>query len=143
MKEKEYTTEDWVAIHQEFFTLAREVEDLRLHGELLSAFIKSFQIGYDLGFQEGMNFEKLQQISEKFMFPSLRANEPVKPDTDHPQFKMGFLEGHKIGKCKSIDPLLPQDMKEMIDLVRWFYPHEKSLSFDTIVSNLKNWREQK
>jgi hypothetical protein len=74
MKEKEYTTEDWVAIHQEFFTLAREVEDLRLHGELLSAFIKSFQIGYDLGFQEGMNFEKLQQISEKFMHPPLKAN---------------------------------------------------------------------
>jgi len=139
----EYTTEDWEKLHEEFFSLAREVEDLRLHGELLSAFIKSFQIGYDLGFQEGMNFEKLQQISEKFMFPSLRANEPVKPDTDHPQFKMGFLEGHKIGKCKSIDPLLPQDMEEMIDLVRWFYPHEKSLSFDTIVSNLKNWREQK
>ena len=65
MKEKEYTTEDFVAIHQEFFTLAREVEDLRLHGELLSAFIKSFQICYDLGFQDGMNFD-FELVEEEY-----------------------------------------------------------------------------
>lgn len=139
----EYTTEDWEKLHEEFFSLAREITDIRLHGKLLSMFIKAFNVGLGLGFEEGMNFEKLQQISEKFMHPPLKANEQVNPDPDHPQFKMGFLEGHKIGKCKSIDPLLPQDMEEMIDLVRWYYPHEKSLSFDTIVSNLKNWREQK
>jgi len=68
MKEKEYTTEDWVAIHQEFFTLAREITDIKIHGKLLSLFVKAFNVGLELGFEEGMNFEKLQQISEKFMF---------------------------------------------------------------------------
>ena len=112
MKEKEYTTEDWVAIHQEFFTLAREITDIKIHGKLLSLFVKAFNVGLELGFEEGMNFEKLQQISEKFMHPPLKANEQVNPDPDHSQYIAGKMEGvdriaYKKGK---VDPFLPQDI---------------------------------
>ena len=70
----EYTTEDWEKLHEEFFSLAREITDIRLHGKLLSMFIKAFNVGLGLGFEEGMNFERFQAISEKFMFPQLRGN---------------------------------------------------------------------
>jgi len=62
----EYTTEDWEKLHEEFFSLAREITDIRLHGKLLSMFIKAFNVGLGLGFEEGMNFERLNQIAEHF-----------------------------------------------------------------------------
>ena len=63
---KEYTIEDWARLHEEFFASVREITDIRLQGKLLSLFVKTFNVGLELGFEEGMNFEQLNQIAEKF-----------------------------------------------------------------------------